>query len=222
VGESSLSSGDAGDLVRWVRHLAPGLSQARVKMADPQPVIAIATATGHAVRQYPTLMESPPKLSFVCPMPWREMTGHDRRKFCSECGHHVQNLSLLTRDERLSLLERARTERICGAYFVRISGEMVTPERPLTSREHAGLRQLTANALATGVLALAAGCASPSSRDANTMPPAVPATAQSEANDVPQMDNSTRDEDTLVLVAMGMIICEPPKPPTNAPPSKRY
>ena len=57
-------------------------------------------------------MEPLPKLSFVCPMPWQDMTGDERRKFCTQCGHNVQNLSLLAHEERLALLERTKTERI--------------------------------------------------------------------------------------------------------------
>ncbi len=52
-------------------------------------------------------MVTPPKLSFACPLPWQNMTGSERAKFCEQCGHHVANFSLLTADERKALLQRA-------------------------------------------------------------------------------------------------------------------
>ena len=166
-------------------------------------------------------MEPLPKLSFVCPMPWQDMTGDERRKFCTQCGHHVQNLSLLARKERLALLERAKTERICGAYFIRLSGEMVTPDQPLTPQERKGIKQLTATALSAGVLALAAGCTTPPDRSASDHRPAASAMTKS-GESAGQPTIEPKDEDQVVLLAMGIIVCEPPKPPKNAPPSKRF
>lgn len=105
-------------------------------------------------------------------MPWTEMTGTERWKYCAQCGHHVTNLSLLSAAERAALLERAKTERICGTYYLRLSGEMVTPETPLSSRERQGVKQLGVAVLSAAAMALASGCVS------TTPPKDIPAVPQ--------------------------------------------
>lgn len=107
---------------------------------------------------------TPPKLSFACPVKWDGMSGTERWKYCAQCGHHVANLSLLTPAERKALLERAREERICGTYYLRLSGEMVTPEAPLTPNERGRIRQFGAAALSAAALTLATGCVAPAKK----------------------------------------------------------
>lgn len=108
-------------------------------------------------------MSAPPKVSFACPIPWAEMKGSDVSRYCAACGHTIHNLSALASEERAKLLQRAQTEKICGAYLVRLSGELVTTEAPLSSLEVRGIRQVGLAALSAGALALAAGCVSQSS-----------------------------------------------------------
>ncbi len=93
-------------------------------------------------------------------MLWEMMRGNDITRFCESCGHHVHNLSALNDHQRAELIARARTEKICGTYQLRLNGELVTPEKPLTPREHLNLKQVGLAALSAGALALAAGCVS--------------------------------------------------------------
>src|SRR3954470_6392979 len=106
-------------------------------------------------------MHPPPKLSYACPLPWTSMGGAERLKYCAQCGHHVANLSLLSSAERSALLARARTEQVCGSYLVRLSGEMVTPEAPLSPAAQLGVKQFGVATLSAAALAIAAGCMSP-------------------------------------------------------------
>lgn len=103
-------------------------------------------------------MSTPPKISYVCPIPWGELKSTDVSRYCATCERTVYNLSAIGAEQRAKLLRRAETERICGSYFLRLSGEMVTPEAPLTVREARGIKQLGLAALSVGALALAAGC----------------------------------------------------------------
>ena len=105
-------------------------------------------------------MNTQPKLAFACPMAWSEMKGSDYSRNCAECGHTIHNLSALNADERTQLLRRARNEKICGTYFMRLSGELVTPQSPLSAGEVRSIRQVGVAALSAGALALAAGCVS--------------------------------------------------------------
>ena len=98
---------------------------------------------------------------------------------------------------------------------------MVTPDQPLTPQERKGIKQLTATALSAGVLALAAGCTTPPDRSASDHRPAASAMTKS-GESAGQPTIEPKDEDQVVLLAMGIIVCEPPKPPKNAPPSKRF
>ena len=174
-------------------------------------------------------METPPKLSFACPMPWQAMSGDERRRFCAQCGHHVENLSLLSSGQRRALLDRAKHERVCGTYLVRLSGEMVTPDRPLTEPESTRVRQFGVAALSAGALALAAGCTNPASQATAHAAAATetnaPVVSAAPATNVPAMPTTqtapANPDEEIILLAMGIIATERPQPPRNAPPSKR-
>ncbi|MDA7930515.1 hypothetical protein N9062_02905 [Akkermansiaceae bacterium] len=102
--------------------------------------------------QHMGMKDNAPTLSFQCPKLWRDMPGLETKRFCEECGHHVRNLSLLDREVRNELLQRAKTERICGAYHQDLDGNLVTAK----SQEDlvAKIRALRLTAIASGALAL--------------------------------------------------------------------
>ena len=143
-------------------------------------------------------MNTPPLLSYVCPLKWEQLTGTDDGKFCETCGHHVHNVSLLSIKERTALLTRAKTEWICGAYHVRLNGELVTPDHPLTKRERRHIVPVTATLATAAGLAFAPGCTTP--------PAATPAPV---AETQPVTTYADEDEGVIVLLAFGMISCEP-------------
>lgn len=161
-------------------------------------------------------MNTPPKLAFACPMPWTKMTGTERWKYCAQCGHHVTNLSLLSAAERAALLERAKTERICGSYYMRLSGEMVTPEAPLSDRERSGVRQFGVAVLSAAAMALAAGCVSKDGPQppvatlrAEPVSEAIKPVAQTECA---KPDSVAQKKDDEVLLLMGGMFGVEPKP----------
>ncbi len=144
-----------------------------------------------------------PKLSYVCPIPWADLRGDERERFCEKCGHSVTNLSELSADARHALLSKVGKERLCVSFYRRLSGEFVTPEAPLTSEERSRIRQIGVAALSAGALALAAGCAAvpgPSKEDALKETPRQKAQAKASPN-----------EDTIVLQAFGIVCDTPPK-----------
>ena len=60
-----------------------------------------------------------------CTVPWEEMSGDDRVRFCGKCRKNVYHLSHLTRDEA----ERLVTERegeLCVQFYRRQDGTAVT------------------------------------------------------------------------------------------------
>lgn len=153
-------------------------------------------------------MINSPKLGFVCPMPWTQMSGTERVRFCSACQMQVPNLSLLSVDEREAILRRAESEKVCGSFLVRLSGELVSPENPLTHKEQLGIKQLGVAALSAGVLAVAAGCVSPK-QAVLPQSPTEPVAASS--TPAPATSGSKAEEETIVLF-VGLITCDKPAP----------
>jgi hypothetical protein len=131
-------------------------------------------------------------------------------KACEQCGHQVANLSLLAADEREALLRRAETERVCGTYWVRLSGELVTPEAPLSEKERRSVKQYGVAALSAGALLVAAGCAAPAKpSEVAPSPPPVRSTP---------LPSVTARHDVEVVRLMGIVAAEPQKVPKKTSP----
>lgn len=150
-------------------------------------------------------MTTPPKLSFACPLPRTALKGPERSKFCEQCGHHVHNISALGVEQRRTILERARTERVCGSYLVRLSGELVTPEAPLSPIERRSIKQFGLAALSAGALAIAAGCVTPATEPAPASPPPPP------PQPTAAIANASKEEEVVLLT--GFIVSETPRLP---------
>jgi len=144
-------------------------------------------------------MNSFPKLSYVCPIPWADLRGDERARFCEKCGHTITNLSELSEEARVAFLAKSGDERRCVTYYQRLSGEFVTPETPLTPEERSRIKQLGIAALAAGALALAAGCV------------AAPVHQKEDKKQEVQAKGS-ESEETLVLQAFGIML---PTTPTK-------
>lgn len=63
-----------------------------------------------------------------CPADWSGMEGDDKRRFCSQCQHHVVNLSAMTAREAEEVLEKAEG-RLCVRYETK-RGRIQTLRRP--------------------------------------------------------------------------------------------
>lgn len=159
-------------------------------------------------------MITPPKLAFACGAPWETMSGDEREKLCAVCRRSIPNLSLMTSAERTALAEKTKTERVCASFYVRLSGEMVTAERPLTTTERSRVRQYGLVALSASALALATSCVAPRTDSPQAASPSAgssPATAPTA---------SPADEEEIIFLSVGIIACpEPPK--VRGPASKR-
>jgi len=138
-------------------------------------------------------MNSFPKLSYVCPIPWAELRGDERARFCEKCGRTITNLSELSEEARVAFLAKSGAERACVTYYQRLSGEFVTPEAPLTYEERGKIKQLGLAALSAGALALAAGCV------------AAPAHPKEDKKQEVQTQASASEE-TIVLQPFGVMV----------------
>jgi hypothetical protein len=120
----------------------------------------------------------------------------------------------MSAEERAALAEKSRTERVCASFHVRLTGEMVTAERPLTAIEKSRVRQFGLAALSASALALVAGCVAPqtpSTPVAVVAPVGVPA-------DKPAAVST--DEEEVVLL-MGFVVAQEPPIEVRGPASKR-
>jgi len=138
-------------------------------------------------------MSSFPQLSYVCSLPWSQLQGTERDRFCEKCGHRVTNLSALNCAERDAFLANSGGERLCVSFYRRASGEFVSAESPLTVAEKSRVRQFGVAVLSASALALAAGCVSkPSPTSANPVGAETPIASAS-------------GEETIVLQAFGIV-----------------
>jgi len=69
-----------------------------------------------------------------CPVPWDDMTGDDKARFCTHCNRHVHNLSAMRDDEAQRLICES-AGRLCIAYVPNEHGgvtplEYAKPKRP--------------------------------------------------------------------------------------------
>lgn len=65
------------------------------------------------------------RIASPCTVKWSAMRGDDRARFCAQCCLTVYNVSELTRDEALQLIQR-REGRTCVQLFRRLDGTILT------------------------------------------------------------------------------------------------
>ncbi len=65
-----------------------------------------------------------------CPADWHAMTGDDRVRHCGQCQLNVYNLSDMTADEAMSLVNKSEG-RMCVRFFRRQDGTMITRDCPV-------------------------------------------------------------------------------------------
>lgn len=102
-----------------------------------------------------------------CTADWNQMQGDDRRRFCASCKLHVHDLSGMTANEALALLQKGEG-RTCVRFFRRADGTVLTRDCPVGLRQK--LRAMWARAAALWC-ALWAGSAACSRQAESPQPP---------------------------------------------------
>jgi hypothetical protein len=93
-----------------------------------------------------------------CPVSWESMQGDKRVRHCRHCQKNVYNLSAMTREEVVGLIQQKEVQ-LCGRMFRRADGTLLTSDCPVGLRE---VRRRIVRALfgiAATVLALVGGIA---------------------------------------------------------------
>ena len=173
-----------------------------------------------------------PQLSFVCPIPWNEMRGDDRERYCTKCSRTVVNLSLLTEAQRVAVLAEAqqRPDGLCVAYYQRLSGEFVSAETPVSPQESRRAVQFGVTALSAAALAVVAHHA-PSIGQTLASAQVVAGASYANLRDE-TVEKATRTMSNIgrlfggqphepdpPLMLLGMMVCPTPPAPTATPTS---
>ena len=91
------------------------------------------------------------RIASACPAAWQNMSGDDRVRFCCQCKLNVYNLSAMTEQEAVRLIQE-KEGRLCGRIHRRSDGTILTQDCPVglraIRRKLAGL----AGRIAAGVL----------------------------------------------------------------------
>ena len=95
-----------------------------------------------------------------CSADWDQMTGDDRKRFCSSCTKHVHNVSELTEGEARALF--SENDNLCVQYAFNREGKVLFADTPDPTwrlfRQAEGLKRLMAAAALVMPLALGSAC----------------------------------------------------------------
>ena len=140
-----------------------------------------------------------------CSADWNEMKGDEFARFCDHCSKNVYNLSALTAEAAIHLI-REREGNLCGRFFRRADGTMLTADCPV-GVHHRVRRKRKLAVLAASVFSLFgfSGCAK--FDDANNTTTAEPQAKQQNTNTAqPKFQPQVNQQ---IAVAGG--ICAPPE-----------
>ncbi len=107
----------------------------------------------------PLQLLSQVQVASPCTADWNEMAGDEFVRFCGECSKNVYNLSALTTEAAIDLI-REKEGNLCGRFYRRADGTMLTADCPVGVRHRVRRRNRLA-ALAASVFSLCGfgGCA---------------------------------------------------------------
>lgn len=139
-----------------------------------------------------------------CSADWNEMAGDEFSRFCDHCSKNVYNLSALTAEAAINLI-REKEGNLCGRFFRRADGTMLTADCPI-GLHHRLRRKRKLAVLAASVFGLFgfSGCAK--FDDASNSTTAEPPAQQAGSNQQQQPVNVVQP---MPAVAGG--ICAPPE-----------
>lgn len=70
------------------------------------------------------------KIASPCHARWEDMTGDDKSRFCHQCKKHVFNFSAMAAEQVAELI-RAKEGKLCGRFYRRRDGTMLTANCPV-------------------------------------------------------------------------------------------
>jgi hypothetical protein len=107
------------------------------------------------------------RIASPCPADWNKMIGDDRMRHCAECNLNVYNFSAMTEREVQRLIAGSQG-RVCGRFYRRSDGTMLTQDCPRGLRAVARRVSRTAAALLTAVMSVSSAFAGTKSKPQQT------------------------------------------------------
>lgn len=83
------------------------------------------------------------KVASPCSADWETMTGDERIRFCGQCSKHVYNISAMSKDEAVALVQKTEGA-ICVRLYRRRDGKVLTEDCPIGLRRMCDLARKTA------------------------------------------------------------------------------
>lgn len=77
-----------------------------------------------------------------CSASWDWMSGDDKVRYCHKCKLNVYNLSAMNEQEAEGLLRRNSDSGICGRFYRRLDGKIMTADCPLTTKVVDGTQRI--------------------------------------------------------------------------------
>lgn len=74
------------------------------------------------------------RVASPCPADWEKMVGDERVRHCSECNLNVYNFSAMTERQVQELIAGSRGKRLCGRFYRRADGTVLTQDCPWSLR----------------------------------------------------------------------------------------
>lgn len=74
------------------------------------------------------------RIASPCPADWNQMVGDERIRHCAECNLNVYNLSAMTERQVQELIAASRGKRLCGRFYRRADGTVLTQDCPWSLR----------------------------------------------------------------------------------------
>src|SRR5882724_1820118 len=109
------------------------------------------------------------RVASPCPADWSAMAGDDRVRHCSECNLNVYNLSAMTEREVQRLIAQSQG-RVCGRFYRRADGTILTQDCPRGLRAVARRVSRTATAVLTAVMSVSVAFAGTKPKPQQTEP----------------------------------------------------
>jgi hypothetical protein len=96
------------------------------------------------------------EIASPCSARWESMTGDEQSRFCSACEKNVYNLSAMTAEEAVELIEQ-KEGALCIRLYLRADGTAITADCPVgLARAARRSKQMVLSALALA-MSIAAG-----------------------------------------------------------------
>jgi hypothetical protein len=80
------------------------------------------------------------RVASPCTADWNQMVGDDTVRFCGECAKNVYSLSSMTSDQAAELI-REKEGNLCGRFFRRADGTILTADCPIGAQRRTGRRR---------------------------------------------------------------------------------